>query len=105
MRPSNLKSASVTAMPLDLIPSPSQGVWHLGFIPIRAYALCFIVGIAVGVWLSERRWRARGGEKGTISDIAVPAVIFGLSGGRLYHVIVDWQIYFGPRAIKKPYQA
>ncbi|WP_336204305.1 prolipoprotein diacylglyceryl transferase [Nonomuraea sp. LPB2021202275-12-8] len=92
-------------MPLALIPSPSEGVWHLGFIPIRAYALCFIVGIVVGIWLSERRWRARGGEKGTINDIAVPAVIFGLIGARLYHVIVDWQTYFGPRAIKEPYQA
>ncbi|MFB9475021.1 prolipoprotein diacylglyceryl transferase [Nonomuraea salmonea] len=92
-------------MPLALIPSPPEGVWHLGFIPIRAYALCFIVAIAVGIWISDRRWRARGGEPGTISDIAVPGVVFGLIGARLYHVITDWQIYFGPRAIKEPYQA
>ncbi|MFC6079639.1 prolipoprotein diacylglyceryl transferase [Sphaerisporangium aureirubrum] len=92
-------------MPLASIPSPSEGVWYLGFIPIRAYALCFIVAIAFGIWLSERRWRARGGEKGTISDLAIPAVIFGLIGARLYHVITDWQTYFGPRAIKEPYQA
>ncbi|MFI7468726.1 prolipoprotein diacylglyceryl transferase [Nonomuraea sp. NPDC049646] len=92
-------------MPLASIPSPSQGVWHLGFVPIRAYALCFIVAIGFGIWLSERRWRARGGEPGTIGDIAMPAVIFGLVGGRLYHVITDWQTYFGPRAIKEPYRA
>ncbi|MEV4806859.1 prolipoprotein diacylglyceryl transferase [Nonomuraea sp. NPDC049421] len=92
-------------MSLALIPSPPEGVWHLGFIPIRAYALCFIVAIAVGIWISDRRWRARGGEPGTISDIAVPGVVFGLIGARLYHVITDWQIYFGPRAIKEPYQA
>ncbi|MFF4196736.1 prolipoprotein diacylglyceryl transferase [Nonomuraea sp. NPDC001831] len=92
-------------MPLASIPSPSQGVWHLGFVPIRAYALCFIVAIGFGIWLSERRWRARGGERGTIGDIAMPAVILGLVGGRLYHVLVDWQTYFGPRAIKEPYQA
>ncbi|MFI7694592.1 prolipoprotein diacylglyceryl transferase [Nonomuraea sp. NPDC049655] len=92
-------------MPLASIPSPSQGVWYLGFVPIRAYALCFIVAIGFGIWLSERRWRARGGERGTIGDIAMPAVIFGLVGGRLYHVLVDWQTYFGPRAIKEPYQA
>ncbi|GGS90621.1 prolipoprotein diacylglyceryl transferase 2 [Nonomuraea spiralis] len=104
-RPGGLSLASLTGMPLASIPSPAQGVWHLGIIPIRAYALCFIVAIAFGVWLSERRWRARGGEKGVIGDIAVPAVIFGLVGGRLYHVIVDWQTYFGPRAIKEPYQA
>ncbi|MCF6469406.1 prolipoprotein diacylglyceryl transferase [Nonomuraea sp. MG754425] len=92
-------------MLLASIPSPAQGVWHLGFIPIRAYALCFIVAIGFGIWLSERRWRARGGEKGVIGDIAVPGVVFGLIGARLYHVITDWQTYFGPRAIKEPYQA
>ncbi|MGP3915265.1 prolipoprotein diacylglyceryl transferase [Nonomuraea sp. 10N515B] len=92
-------------MPLASIPSPSEGVWYLGIIPIRAYALCIVLGVVVAVWLSERRWRARGGQKGTIVDIAVPAVIFGLIGGRLYHVITDWQTYFGSRAIKEPYQA
>ncbi|HEX4814345.1 MAG TPA: prolipoprotein diacylglyceryl transferase [Nonomuraea sp.] len=92
-------------MPLASIPSPSQGVWYLGVIPIRAYALCIVLGVIVAVWLSERRWRARGGQQGTIIDIAVPAVIFGLIGGRLYHVITDWQTYFGSRAIKQPYQA
>ncbi|MFC7589464.1 prolipoprotein diacylglyceryl transferase [Nonomuraea antimicrobica] len=92
-------------MALASIPSPPEGVWHLGFIPIRAYALCFIIAIGFGIWLSERRWRARGGEKGAIGDIAVPAVIFGLIGARLYHVITDWQTYFGPRAIKEPYRA
>ncbi|GAA2207054.1 prolipoprotein diacylglyceryl transferase [Nonomuraea monospora] len=92
-------------MPLASIPSPSQGVWYLGIIPIRAYALCIVLGVVVAVWLSERRWRARGGQPGTIIDIAVPAVIFGLIGGRLYHVITDWQTYFGSRAIKEPIQA
>ncbi|MFI6707248.1 prolipoprotein diacylglyceryl transferase [Nonomuraea sp. NPDC050478] len=92
-------------MLLASIPSPSQGVWYLGIIPIRAYALCIVLGVVVAVWLGERRWRARGGEKGTIIDIAVPAVIFGLIGGRLYHVITDWQTYFGSRAIKEPIQA
>ncbi|WP_327085767.1 prolipoprotein diacylglyceryl transferase [Nonomuraea sp. NBC_01738] len=87
------------------IPSPPQGVWYLGPIPIRAYALCIVAGVIVAVWLSERRWRARGGAPGTIIDIAVPAVIFGLIGGRLYHVITDWQLYFGPDAPNKPYEA
>ena len=31
---------------LATIPSPAQGVWHLGPIPLRAYALCILVGIA-----------------------------------------------------------
>jgi prolipoprotein diacylglyceryl transferase len=87
---------SVAAGPvLAYIPSPPQGVWHLGPLPVRAYALCIIVGIIVAIWLGERRYRARGGPAGTVVDIAVWAVPFGLVGGRLYHVATDWWRYFG----------
>ncbi|CUR54060.1 Prolipoprotein diacylglyceryl transferase [metagenome] len=77
------------------IPSPSQGVWHLGPLPIRAYALCIIAGIIVAIIISERRWVARGGTYGDIQDLALWAVPFGLVGGRLYHVITDNDLYFG----------
>jgi prolipoprotein diacylglyceryl transferase len=76
-------------------PSPPQGVWHLGFLPIRAYALFIIAGIIVALVLGDRRWVARGGEPGVIYDIALWAVPFGLIGGRLYHVMTDWKTYFG----------
>jgi len=81
---------------LATIPSPEQGVWQLGPVPIRAYALCIIAGIVVAIVWGERRWRARGGTEGTVTDIAVFAVPFGLVGGRLYHVATDWRTYFGP---------
>jgi prolipoprotein diacylglyceryl transferase len=77
------------------IPSPSEGVWHVGPLPIRAYALCIILGIVLAIWLGERRWIARGGIAGEVSDLAIWAVPFGLVGGRLYHVITDWHLYFG----------
>ena len=77
------------------IPSPSSGVWEVGGIPIRGYALCIIVGIALAIWIGERRWRARGGLAGTVMDVAVWAVPFGIIGGRLYHVITSPQAYFG----------
>jgi len=78
------------------IPSPSQGVWNLGPLPIRAYALIIVVGIIVAVWLGSRRYQERGGTQGVITDIAIWAVPFGIVGGRLYHVITDNQLYFGP---------
>ena len=81
---------------LAFIPSPSQGVWHLGPVPIRAYALCIMVGIIVAVWWGSRRWQARGGQPGEVIDVALWAVPFGLVGGRLYHVLTDWETYFGP---------
>ena len=82
-------------MTLASLPSPDQGVWYLGPFPLRAYALCIIAGVVVAVWLGERRWVARGGKPGQVSDIAIWAVPFGLVGGRLYHVITDYQLYFG----------
>jgi prolipoprotein diacylglyceryl transferase len=82
-------------MILAFLPSPAQGVWHLGPLPIRAYALCIIAGVVVCVWMSERRWAARGGRAGTISDVAVWAIPFGVVGARIYHVITDPQLYFG----------
>ena len=81
---------------LTNIPSPPQGVWYIGPIPLRAYALCIIAGIVLAVWISSRRWIARGGREGTVVDVAVWAVPFGLIGGRLYHVATDWYKYFGP---------
>lgn len=80
---------------LTYFPSPARGVWHLGPVPIRAYALCIIIGIVVALLLGDRRWRARGGEPGVIYDIALWAVPFGLIGGRLYHLMTDWRTYFG----------
>ncbi|MFL6137601.1 MAG: prolipoprotein diacylglyceryl transferase [Frankiaceae bacterium] len=82
------------APPVAEIPSPAQGVWHLGPFPVRAYALAIIVGVVVCVWIGDRRWVARGGLKGTVPDVALWAVPFGLVGGRIYHVITDPELYF-----------
>ncbi|MER5930519.1 prolipoprotein diacylglyceryl transferase [Streptomyces sp. NPDC002054] len=82
-------------MDLAYIPSPSTGVIDLGPIPLRGYAFCIIIGVFLAVWIGNKRWIARGGKPGTVADIAVWAVPFGLVGGRLYHVITDYQLYFG----------
>ncbi|MGW3404355.1 prolipoprotein diacylglyceryl transferase [Streptomyces zhihengii] len=81
-------------MEIAFIPSPSTGVIHLGPLPLRGYAFCIIIGVFVAVWFGNKRWVARGGKAGTVADIAVWAVPFGLVGGRLYHVITDYQLYF-----------
>jgi prolipoprotein diacylglyceryl transferase len=77
------------------IPSPSQGVWYLGPLPLRGYALCIVAGIMAAIWIGERRWVARGGGRGEVSDLALWAVPFGVVGGRIYHVITDHDLYFG----------
>lgn len=84
----------MTLLPLA-IPSPDNGVWHLGPVPIRGYALAIILGIVVAIWIGERRWVARGGRPGEVQDLAIWAVPFGLVGARLYHVATDHGLYFG----------
>ncbi|MEH0148074.1 prolipoprotein diacylglyceryl transferase [Corynebacterium sp. Q4381] len=85
------------------IPSPPQGVWHLGPIPIRAYALCIMTGIIAATYVGIRRYQARGGNPDTVWDALIVCVPAGIIGGRLYHVITDHDKYFGEG--KNPWQA
>jgi prolipoprotein diacylglyceryl transferase len=82
------------------IPSPSQGVIHVGPLPLRAYAGFILLGAFVAAFLGERRWMARGGAKGTVYDVAATAVPAGLVGARLYHVITSPSLY-----LKDPVEA
>jgi prolipoprotein diacylglyceryl transferase len=76
------------------IPSPTVSVIRIGPLPIHLYALCIVVGILFALWLTDRRWRARGGAEHQVGDVAGWAVLFGIVGGRLYHVITDPELYF-----------
>lgn len=80
------------------IPSPSTSVWHLGPLPVRAYALCIVAGIIIATVLTNRRFRARGAGPDDVWDVAKWAVPFGILGGRIYHVITDPQLYFSSGA-------
>jgi prolipoprotein diacylglyceryl transferase len=78
---------------LAYLPSPSEGVIHLGPFPLRAYALFIIIGVLLCIWIGDKRWVARGGRPGTVGDLAVLAVPFGIIGGRLYHVLTTPEPY------------
>jgi prolipoprotein diacylglyceryl transferase len=83
-------------MPVAYLPSPSSALWHLGALPVRAYALCMVAGVAVALWLTDQRYRKAGGKPGTILDLATIAVPAGLVGARIYSVLTDYERYFGP---------
>ena len=85
---------TLVALPLE-IPSPSTGVWNLGPLPVRAYAMCILLGIVVAMWITQRRLATRGGKPGQVLDISAWAVPFGIIGGRIYHLITSPQAYFG----------
>jgi prolipoprotein diacylglyceryl transferase len=88
-------SAALPAALVTEIPSPSEHTWYLGIFPLRAYALAILAGIVIAVWMTARRWKARGGNPEDVLEIAFWAVPFGIVGGRIYHVLSSPDRYFG----------
>ncbi|KRE78697.1 prolipoprotein diacylglyceryl transferase [Arthrobacter sp. Soil763] len=82
------------------IPSPDWSGFDIplpwGTLRIHAYALCILAGIIAGLWLTSVRWARRGAPEGSVWDIAIWAIPFGIIGGRLYHVVSSPDAYFGP---------
>ena len=100
------------AAPLS-IPSPSPdwkqipvpiGEWLHGIIPavpaefslrITTYALVIIVGIFAAVLVANARLTRRGAEPWLIVDAGIWAVILGIIGARLYHVLTHLGDFVG----------
>lgn len=81
---------------LASIPSPSSGVLQLGPLKLNAYGAMIALGVVAAVWLSGRRLENRGaGTRDDMSSIALWGVPAGVIGGRLYHVITDWELFSG----------
>ena len=78
------------------IPTPTISVFEIGPITIHAYALCIIAGVAVAIWLTNKRFLAAFPDTGgVVSDIAIVAIPAGVIGGRLYHVVTTPERFFG----------
>ena len=82
-------------MILASIPSPSQGVWWLGPIPIRAYGILMVCSMALAGWICYRRYIRRHGIEDALFDTVFMAIVSGLIGARFYHVITHPADFFG----------
>jgi prolipoprotein diacylglyceryl transferase len=80
---------------LASIPSPSDNAIKIGGLELRAYGLAIALGVIAAIWIARRRWAARGGDPDDISRIALWAVLAGLIGARLYHVLTDFDRFEG----------
>ena len=81
---------------LIAFPTPTQSALEIGPLTIHYYALCIITGIAVAIWLGDKRFRAQTvNGKSIVSEVAITAVPVGIIGGRIYHVISSPAAYFG----------
>lgn len=78
------------------LPSPPQGVWYLGPIPLRAYGIIIVTGMILALWWTGKRYARRGGDPELMYDIALWAIPLGIIGARLYHVVTTPHGYFSP---------
>jgi prolipoprotein diacylglyceryl transferase len=81
---------------LGVIPSPSSGSIHLGPLRLNAYGLMIAIGVIAAVRIAGRRAEHKGvGTTEDISSIAMWAVPAGVIGGRVYHVLTDYERFQG----------
>jgi prolipoprotein diacylglyceryl transferase len=66
------------------IPSPPVNGFHVGSLFIHFYGLMYVVGIALAIVITRRRWQNAGGDPALVADVATWAVPAGIIGGRIY---------------------
>jgi prolipoprotein diacylglyceryl transferase len=73
------------------IPSPSFNSIDIGPLSLNLYGLMIALGVIAAVWLFGKRLEERGvGTRDDASAIAIWAVLAGVIGARLYHVVTDY---------------
>lgn len=87
---------NLAAAILLYLPSPSFSSFRIGPLTVHMYALCIMAGIVAGWFIARRRFIARGGDPEQLESVLAWAVLAGVVGARIYHVITDYQLYFGP---------
>ena len=78
------------------IPSPPHSSFEVGPLTFHFYALCIIAGIAIAIWLGDKRLRVHDPSlTSVVADVAIFAVPAGIIGGRIYHVLSSPSDFFG----------
>jgi prolipoprotein diacylglyceryl transferase len=85
------------------IPSPSSSGLSLGPFEIHVYGLMYVLAVAAAIFITVRRWEARGGSRELVYETALWAFPAGLIGGRIYFDITSWgevpAHWWGPFAV------
>jgi prolipoprotein diacylglyceryl transferase len=76
---------------LGYIPSPSHGIVHIGPLQLHAYGLMLAIGVLVAAKIADARWQRAGHNPRVIAEIAVPVVIGGVIGARVYHLFTGYK--------------
>jgi len=76
---------------LAYIPSPSHGIVHIGPLQLHAYGLMLALGVLVAAKIADVRWQRTSNDPKVIGEIAVPIVVAGVVGARVYHLFTGYK--------------
>lgn len=75
---------------IDIRPSPTI---QIGPLPIYWYGIAYAVGLAFAYFVMSREAVRRGRNPDLLVNGMIVVAVAALAGGRLYHVIDQWQLY------------
>src|SRR3954452_409362 len=73
--------------------TPDPVAFHVGSIPVYWYGICYAVGLFLAYRVLTVRARKAGFDQRHVDNGIVIVGVAALIGGRLYHVIDQWQLY------------
>jgi phosphatidylglycerol:prolipoprotein diacylglycerol transferase len=73
--------------------TPNSVALQLGPFSLYWYGIAYAVGLAAAYWALNRQARIFGQDTRVIGNGLIVIAIAALIGGRLYHVIDQWQLY------------
>jgi phosphatidylglycerol:prolipoprotein diacylglycerol transferase len=76
---------------VDVTPSPLA--FQIGPLAIHWYGIAYALGLAGAYFAIEREARRRGEDTRYLVNGMIVVAVAALIGGRLYHVIDQWQLY------------
>lgn len=74
---------------------PLRGIDLPGPFFIAFYSLAIMLGIVLAVVVATRLWKSRGGSSDDVFSATMWAVLIGIVGARIYHVLSSPDAYFG----------
>jgi phosphatidylglycerol:prolipoprotein diacylglycerol transferase len=83
---------------IDLIPSPVA--IQIGPLPVYWYGLGYALGLALTYIVMTREARRRGHDADLIANGLIVVAVAALAGGRIYHVIDQWQNLYAADPLK-----
>jgi len=79
---------------IAMYPGISPIAFYIGPWPVHWYGIIFAVVIVLGTLLAANDAQRRGEDPQNVWDGVLIVILFGLIGGRLYHVIHEWNTLY-----------